>query len=455
MAFANRTIFFLICTTIVVATMLYGTVHQPTIALFYFVVALMVGLWTVDCFASGEIRVSRHLLQIPIYAVAVYGLIQIIPFGTLPETAGVSGIPRTISLAPFETELTAIHYLALAFFFSIVLVSLNSAARINKLVVVISIFGFVFAFFAILQSFLSPGKIYGIYERFGAYPFGSFVSRHNFAAFIEMTIALPLGLLLSGSVKRDKKLLYVTAIALMGIALLLSGSRGGLVAMFAAVVFLIIVTTKAHGTKKIALRVGLAAALVAAVVAGTLFVGGESSLTRIAETAASKDVTTNRTHIWGITGKVIAANLPFGAGLGAFGQAYTPFDDYAGLERVEQAHNDYLQVLADAGLIGGVIGLAFLFLLFRTGRRSIRTNNNFRSGVAVGAAGGIFAILVHSLFDFVLHTSAISILFLLLMALMAAAGREYDDDVQDDDDHRRHHRSKAVVKPFASRRSRV
>ena len=455
MAFANKTIFFLICAILIVATMLYGTVHQPTIALFYFVVALMLVLWAVDSFTSRELTISRHLIQMPLYATAIYGFVQIIPFGTLPAAGGVDNIPRTISVAPFETEMTALHYLAFGFLLSIGLSSLNSAKRISKLVNVIAIFGFAFAFFAILQSFLSPGKIYGIYERFGAYPFGSFVSRHNFAAFMEMTIALPLGLLLSGSVSRDKKLLYVTAIALMGVALLLSGSRGGLVATLSAVFLLVLLTTQARGAKKIALRAALVIALVAAVVAGTLFVGGESSLTRIAETAASKDVTTNRTHIWGITLKVIASNLPLGAGLGAFGQAYTPHDDLSGLERVEQAHNDYLQVLADMGLVGAAIGGVFLFLLFQTGRKNIQTKNTFRKGVAAGAVGGIFAILVHSIFDFVLHTTAISLLFVLLIGLLVASGREYDDDEQDEDDHRRHRRSKAVVKPFSNRRSRA
>ncbi|MGB5013018.1 MAG: O-antigen ligase family protein [Pyrinomonadaceae bacterium] len=455
MTLANKSIFFLICTIMIVATMLYGTVHQPTIALFYFVVALMMVLWAVDSFLSRELAVSRSLIQMPIYATAIYGFVQIVPFGTSPAIGGIQGIPRTISLAPFETEMTAFHYLAFGFLLSIVLSSLNSAKRIGKLVTVIAVFGFAFAFFAILQSFLSPGKIFGIYERFGAYPFGTFVSRHNFAAFMEMTIALPLGLLLSGSVSRDKKLLYVTAIALMGVALLLSGSRGGLVATLSAVFLIIILTTKARGAKKIAIRAVLSIGLVAAVAAGTMFVGGESSLTRIAETAASKDVTTNRTHIWAITLNVIKSNLPFGAGLGAFGQAYTPHDDFSGLERVEQAHNDYLQVIADMGLVGVAIGAWFLFLLFRTGKKNVRTRNTFRRGVAVGAAGGIFAILVHSIFDFVLHTTAISLLFVILIGLLVAAGREYDDDEHEEDDGRRHHRSKAVVKPFSNRRSRV
>ena len=118
----------------------------------------------------------------------------------------------------------------------------------------ITIFGFVFAFFAILQAVLSPTKIYGIYEVAFAKPFGSFVNRHNFAAYIEMTIAVPLGLLFAGAVQKDKRLLYVTAIGLMGVALILSGSRGGLVALLAEIVFLVILTNKTKGASKFVIK---------------------------------------------------------------------------------------------------------------------------------------------------------------------------------------------------------
>lgn len=445
MNFANKTVFYLICASIVLSTLAYGTVHQPTLAIFYAAISLMVVLWAYDCFSSGAIRYSRDLLQLPIYAAAFYGFIQIIPFGPEASIAGLADVPRTISAAPFLTEMTALHFLALALFLSLTLVYLDSARRLRQLVALVAIFGFIFAFFAILQSVLSPTKIYGILER--ASPFGSFVNRHNFAAFIEMSLAVPLGLMLTGAIERDKKLLYITAIVLMGSSLLLSGSRGGLIAMLAAVFLLIVLTTQGRGAKMIALKAALSVLMLAAVIGGAVFVGGETSFTRFAETASSNDISTDRAHIWSVTTNVIAANLPFGAGLGAFGQAYTPYDNFNGLERVEQAHNDYLQVLSDAGIVGVLLGGMFLFLLFREARRNIRVTNAFRRGVAIGAAAGIFAVLVHSLFDFVLHTTAVSIMFLTLIAMLIAAGREFKDDASDD--HKRRSTRRSSVAAFS------
>jgi O-antigen ligase len=455
MTWANKLAFFLICAIIVLTTLAYGTVHQPIIAVFYIAVALLPVLWAIDGFSSGALRYSTNLLQIPLVAAAVYGFVQIIPFGTLAETAGISGIPRTISVDPFATQVSAIHFVALSVCFAALLVFIDSAKRLQNVVYVITIFGFIYAFFAILQSVLSPNKIYGIYEtRFGS-PFGSFVNRHNFAAFIEMALSLPLGLMFVGAIKKDRRLLYITAIGLMGIALLLSGSRGGFIAFLAQIIFLVILTTKAKNRGQIALKIVLAVALVAAITVGSFFVGGESSLTRFAETAASNNITADRGHIWNVTLRVIGSNLPFGAGLGAFGVAYTPFDTMSGLERVEQAHNDYLQVLADAGIVGLIIGAFFVFWLFRQGIRYAETENTFRRGVVVGALAGCFAILVHSIFDFVLHTTAISVMFLTLVSLVVAGGREFADDVETLDSKRMKKRRAATVTPIEEARKKA
>ena len=449
----NKIVFFLICAAGICTTLAYGTVHQPVIAVFYAVIASLVVLWAVDSALSGSVRVSRDMLQAPLVMLGAYALIQIIPFGTLVDAAGMTGVPRTISLDPFSTQITAIHIFALCIFFAIALIYIDSTARLRRIVTVITVFGFIYAFYAILQAVLSPDKIYGIYKPQSATPFGSFVNRHDFAAIIEMTISIPLGMIFAGSLRSDKRLLYVVAIALMGSALLLSGSRGGLISLIAAIILIVILTSRARGTKSLVLKTALSFALIMAAVGGAVFVGGDTSLTRFNDAVASDDISSSRTQIWGVTLKVIAENLPLGTGLGAFAQAYTRFDPAGGFERVEQAHNDYLQLLADAGIAGFVIGGLFLFMFFRAGVIGATVTNTFRRGVAVGAFAGCFAILVHSLFDFVLHITAIAIMFLTLLAMLAASSRDYADDVDEFDKPQRKRRS-ASVTPISPSHSR-
>jgi O-antigen ligase len=102
---------------------------------------------------------------------------------------------------------------------------------------------------------------------------------------------------------------------------------------------------------------------------------------------------------------------------------YTGYDSRNGLFRLEQAHNDYLQVLSDGGIVGAVLGLFFVISLFRMGFARIESNDVFRRGVATGALAGCFAVLVHSFFDFTLHTSSNALLFLILAALATMNGR--------------------------------
>lgn len=441
---AGRIAFVVIAAAICLTTLVYGTVHPPVVALFWASAALLVILWAADAWSGGAIRINRSWTQIPLAAAAVYGIVQILPFGSI-DAAGVSGIPRTISLDSYATLLAVVQFLVLLVYFAATLVFVDTPKRLKTIVYFISVFGFVYAFFAILQNLLDPGRIYGVYERPFVSPFGSFVNKHNFAAFVEMSVALPLGLLFSGAIKKDKRLLLITAVAVQGIALVMSGSRGGLVALIAEIFFIVVISRRSQTKEQIVLKIALAALLVATIIGSTILIGNYSALDRIAETAVSKDPTSSRTQIWSTTWEVVKQNPIFGAGWGALGTAYTQFDPMNGRERVEQAHNDYLQLLADAGIFGLLIGAFFVFALAREGWRRLASKDHFRRGVAVGALAACFAILVHSLFDFVLHVPAISLLFLVMTALAIVNGRVESEESHERSEHRRSRKPASVT----------
>ncbi|HVF47697.1 MAG TPA: O-antigen ligase family protein [Pyrinomonadaceae bacterium] len=437
----NKIAFSLVCITTIATTLAYGTVHQPIIAVFYLMTAMMAVLWAAGCTAGGHMRVSRSMLQVPLLLIGLYAVVQVIP---LPGF----GDRQTISVEPFATYLTAVHIFVLCLFFALALVSLDSARRLRRMSSLLVIFGFIYAFYAILQSVLSPERIYGVYDPASATPFGSFVNRHDFAALMNMVAAIPLGLIFAGAVPRDKRLLYVVSIALIGTAVLLSGSRGGLVALVAEILILLILTTRSKGRGALLVRGGLSFLLLIAAVGGAVFVGGDTSLTRFSDAASANNISSSRLEIWATTLKLISDHLPFGTGLGAYAQAYTRYDTLSGLERIEQAHNDYLQLAADAGIVGVLIGALFLFWFFREAARNCLGTNTFRRGIAIGAFAGCSAVLVHSVFDFVLHITAISVMFLMLLAMLVASGREFDDDIDEFDDPRRTRRRSASVTPI-------
>jgi O-antigen ligase len=159
---------------------------------------------------------------------------------------------------------------------------------------------------------------------------------------------------------------------------------------------------------------------------GVVLLGGEDAISRLVGSVNTDDPSTGRTHFWSVTIDIIRNHPVLGTGLGAFGVVYTGYDTRNGLYRLEQAHNDYLQVLSDGGIVGAILGIIFLVSLFRMGFSRRESPDQFRRGVATGALAGCFAVLIHSFFDFTLHTTSNTLLFLTLAALATMNGRVED-----------------------------
>ena len=446
---ASSFIFVTLCTAIVLSALAYGTVHYWALAVFEFGAALTVCMWCADALSSGNFRINRSVLQLPLIGLVIVGLFQLLPFGTPTiDSSALSLAPlQALSLDPYSTRLVLLQLGALIIYFAAALAFTDSPARLRALVRTIIIFGFILAVLGLIQSFTSPTKIYWFRDLPQSTPFGPFINRHHFAGYMEMTLALPLGLLFTGAIEGEKKYIYIFAVAVMGIALIMTNSRGGIISLFAEVGFLALVSGLASRAsqgqrsksesklKSPAIRVLLGSLLVAALLGGVVLLGGESALSRFVGTVNASDPTTGRTHFWGVALDVIKDHPLIGAGLGSFGLAYTRYDSRNGFLRLEQAHNDYLQILCDAGIIGAALGLMFIVVLFRGGFLRIKSHDPFRGGVALGGLAGCFAVLVHSLFDFTLHTTSNALLFLVFAAL-ATLGSQVE--VKSGRRHRRH-----------------
>ena len=429
---ASRFAFLVICVAIVTSALAYGTVHYWALALFNLGSLTILVLWVVDGWRLGNVRISRNVLQLPLLGVLILGLVQLLPLRDAP-----GGVVNTLSLDPYSTRLVIVQLATLFVYFAATLVFVDTPHRLHLLVRTIMIFGFFLAIFGLTQSFISPTKVYGMRELNQSTAFGPFINRHHFAGYMELTISLPLGLLLAGSIDKEKRLLYLFIAGLMGVALVMTSSRGGIISLVAEIVFLVIVTAiwkkpserrrkRSSRLKGIAGRVALAAALIVGLFMGVILLGGEFSLNRFIDSVNTDDPTTGRAHFWSVTLDMIKANPVVGTGLGAYGVIYTRYDTRNGLYRLEQAHNDYLQVFSDAGVVGGVLAFAFVVILFVRGFRRARTRDDFRRGVALASLGGCFAVLVHSFFDFTLHTTSNALLFLVLAALATLNGRVED-----------------------------
>lgn len=432
---ASRLIFLTICAAVALTTLAYGTVHYWALAAFALSAAGITCLWCADGLLLRSIQFSLNPLQWPLLGVVVLGLIQLLPLRGAPDTAGLQLSPtRALSLDPYSTRLVLVQVICLLIYFAATLIFTDTPRRLRTLVRTITIFGFLLAMFGLTQSLTTDGTtVYWFRQLSQSTAFGPFINRHHFAGYIELAIALPLGLLFSGALESYKRPLYAFAAAMMGVALIMTNSRGGIVSLAAEILFLVVIAGPgSRGSERVSrgqrvrsalLRAGLAVALVVALIGGSIAIGGSEVFTRFLGTVNAEDPTTGRAHFWNVTLDVIKAHPIIGSGLGSFSVIYTRYDSRNGFFRLEQAHNDYLQTLADGGIVGGLLGLAFIVILFRRGFARRTTHDKFRRGVTTGALAGCFAVLVHSFFDFTLHTTANALLFLILAALATQDGR--------------------------------
>jgi len=445
---ASRLAVLTICVMLVLTTMAYGTVHYWALAGFAMTAAGMICLWCLDGLVLRSVRLSKNLLQLPFIGMILLGLIQLLPLRPAADNAGLPlSLSRSLSLDSYATRLVLVQVISLFIYFAATLIFIDTPRRLRTLTRAIIIFGFLLAMFGLTQSFTSDGtKVYWFRQLTQSTAFGPFINRHHFAGYMELTLALPLGLLFSGSIEAHKRPLYAFAALLMGVALIMTNSRGGMISLAAEILFLLVVAgfsirheEKGKRVRTVLVRGALAAGLVIVLIAGAFAIGGADVFNRLLGTTNAADPTTGRSHYWSVTLDVIKTNPILGSGLGSLSVIYPRFDTRNGMYRLEQAHNDYLQTLADGGIVGAILGLSFLIILFRKGFMRRKTEDKFRRGVATGALAGCFAVLVHSAFDFTLHTTANALLFLVLAA-MATLDHRVDESGGGRRRRRRHKR---------------
>jgi O-antigen ligase len=444
---ASRLAFVTICVMIVWTTLAFGTVHDWALAIFAATAAGLVCLWCLDGWILRSVQLNRNALQWPLLGLIGLGLLQLLPWRSATDDTGLGlSLTRALTLDRYATQLVLVQLISLFIYFAAVLIFTDSPRRLRALTRTIIIFGFVLAMFGLTQSLTSDGtRVYWFRQLTQSTAFGPFINRHHFAGYMELTIALPLGLLFSGSLETHKRPLYAFAALLMAVSLILTNSRGGMISLVAEVLFVIVVAGPGKSTERsrhgnrlrgVLWRAGATVVFAVVLFIGAIAVGGPGVFNRLLGTVNAADPTTGRAHFWNVTLDVIKQHPFIGSGLGSFGVIYTRYDSRNGLYRLEQAHNDYLQILADAGIIGGLLGLGFLVLLFSKGFARRSTDDKFRRGVATGALAGCFAVLVHSAFDFTLHTTSNALLFLVL-AGMATLGHRVE---QGGGHHRRRRR---------------
>jgi len=422
---------------IVFSALAHGAVEPWSIAVLEVGVVFLLLTWAFIAIARKRFSLTIPPIALPVFALLLYSAVQCATW----ENMNGDRQSLSVDAAATRTAMTT-----LGFLFAIFLIAANffkSRKRLRVLTYTLVSFGFVLALLGILQLVGGSGG-YRLWIRpvqdGSGWLTGPFVNHNHFAGYLELLAPLPVALLISG-VEPHIRALCGFAAAMMAMAIVLTASRGGIVSLVGGVVFLAIVGTlwkkrvnkldereaRSHFgfRRKVKSVLAVSAILVfalSAVMIGSLWIDSDAPLQRlVSPNERHESFELSRGWIWKTTGNMIRSNWLLGVGLGAYGTAYPKYSDNSEPLIVDRAHNDYLQVLSDTGLIGGMIGLWFLLTFAYSVMRIMKCASLFEGAVAVGCASACVSLLIHSLFDFNLQIPATALLFLVLNAVLSQA----------------------------------
>jgi O-antigen ligase len=431
------------------ATLAFGAVEPWSLGTLGLSIIALLVLWGIKSLVDRRLEIFAPSTALPLVALTLLGVLHSI---TVTDSAGKRS---SISL---DTEATRLATEVLLILLIAFLLSANFLAKVPALTWLrnfLIFFGLALSIFGLIQRFTWNGKYYWVIgpSTQASAPFGPFVNHNHFAGFVEMIAPIPVALILRRAVRGELAFLYGFAAAMMGLAVIVSLSRGGMISLAAGVMFVVAfgfrgterrrdreTERRRDGEKKrrsvplspiplAASRVGAMIVMFITICAGVWWIGADPVIRRIENNGfashsadaghRAETFFQSRGWIWRDTAAMIRDKWALGVGIGAYQTAHPIYNSRDGSLLVEQAHNDYLQIMADAGIIGALIALWFIFLVARDILRASRHGSRVMSGTALGAGGGMFALFVHSLFDFNFQIPSNALLFLVLTAVVS------------------------------------
>jgi len=387
-------------------------------------------------------------LLFPIVAMVVFSLLQTVPLSrSSPSGLGVQ-LPfwNSISADPYETRIFALRLLALVLLAGMFFRYATTERRMRFLIHFIIGIAVLSGIFGLLRQTTQHEPGFGLPQLLPEVGYGQFINKNSFAYLMEMGFGLSLGLVVAGGARRDRSLIYFAVLLPIWTALVLSNSRGGILAMMVQLVvtlllFPLVVRENRFGRNRIwrlarspVIRILLVVSMIAFCVFGIFWIGGDRLATnieaaRIEFEKSDSRTGVNRTEIWKATLRMIKDYPIAGVGMGGYWTAFPAYHDASGTMTPQQAHNDYLEIVASGGVIGLALFLWFAVMLFKRANATLHSRSSFRRAASFAAMIAIAGVAVHSLVDFGLHRMVNAMVFAALIVI-ATGTLEYDSDPQ-------------------------
>jgi hypothetical protein len=374
--------------------------------------------------------VAAQLLPLPAWLVAILS-----PHAaTISNALAIQGAPsasfRSLTLNRMDT---AWAWIVTAGAFAMFWLARAQFRRggVRETVRMISALGLAVSLLAIAQAATAGRDIYWRFrtEFEGPLPFGPFVNRNHFATWAIMVLPLTLGYIAARSGKPpemapasrrarlasaiDPRTAWLLAASVtMLIALLLSLSRSGMLALAVAASAAIVLCRGRLDHRR---RNRLLAGAAVVILCGVAWADIPALSQRVAGAQAGL---ANRMTIWRETLPIVGDFWFTGTGAGTYQRAMFYYQQSSRAIYFNQAHNHYLQLAAEGGL---VLIAAFAFALagfVRTGYARATRDESGLFWIRAGAACGLTAVALQSVWETGLVMPANAALAAVLAALV-------------------------------------
>ena len=438
---------------------------------------LLWNVWRPDAaqsaFAAKRVRFPFILLGL-FTAVLIMQLVPLpsVWIGTLDHRmlAGFGGLDiklATISIDPYSTQLYLMKACILTGVFWLVLALINSRQRLEGLAKVIVFSGLLQAMIGVVV--MASGANFSIFfvELFNPRGHGTFVSPNNFAGYLELTLAVGIGLMVAKLEGREasnwnqrlhgwlallisEKALLRLSLIIMVVGLVASRSRMGNSAFFASLLivggFTVIFAKRImrkmdDGRNKNTL--GATIFFIASLIVLDIFIiGGVVGVEQVAQRLEQTNLKIQAMHVEvnasGVAVPVrrqeesveerseaaryalpIISDFPLlGTGGGTF---FLAFPHYQPVELDgfwDHTHNDFVEFFSEVGLLGVLI-LATMVAhsVWCSVKLLVRSRNQLARGMAFASLMGIISLLIHGAVDFNFQIPANAMLFLIVLSL--------------------------------------
>jgi len=361
--------------------------------------------------------VAIHPVAVPLVAILGIGTLQLLPLPTAVITLlspgmdavreGVAPAPALpLSVYPYATTLAVLRLAAYLTFFLLALEALSTPGRVRTALVWAAALGTAVATYGLFNHLAGNSRLLWVPRRFYLdSATGTFVNRNHFAALMVLLLPTLLACYWTRAPRRGDAAARAAFFGLCGtimcLAVLFSKSRGGIVCGTVTLGALWFVLAR-RGGRRHAMRTALPLVSIAAAAAWATYIGTTEITARFAQLAGGLDSGGGRIAQWVDTAELIRGFPVLGSGLGTYEFLYPMYKTLRVQADFAHAHNDYLELWAETGVIGLAIGG---WAVIRIGRYTLATHRGSAATPFVlwPLLAGLSAMLLHSSIDFGLH----------------------------------------------------